>query len=586
MTSVTLNCLVVGEDPYEKTLPVDIDINKNIGALKKAIKNDIGGSVSARDLKLFKVDIHLGITRDENAVTMLKTVDLSVSLEMDNNLQKISVHFSTQPADTNLHILVQLPTVAIEQPVAGSKRSFDEMQVDRTALICDTLIQSFNTIPNHANDLRPLVSAQLVRKLPVSFYEEKKFPQFAEYIQTSDDECGSNLAKHISCLLTDIFEKQDFDDTSEDMVHWGIDSLIRIPLQIFRESLGGGVLPIEMDRNSKDQGTTTVGNKRPDFLCWINDVLLFKGEEKADAKDFSIAERELEDKFNTFDPLNFGNIQFMLCYAVAGPNLRFYAIDGSQNANPLNRLVPLSNRLDIKNSRDRVSILCIVVNIARIIRTVSGSIHGSIVPIGKRMKLEKSTITFFDDSVEKMVPLKDLPYGNDDGRVAFLLTVYNCAKGHPGLIQIKKGGGPKIRNRGTYRVVFETRGRNFQLNSENEAREMARSVLTGLTWLHENDYVHCDIRLPNIVFVPGIEDYKYVLIDFEHSNISGFSPSENLRDWDRRTLNKKNKYTIQSDLYQFAKMLRNLNIVNSGVGNDFLEEISGKLLEGCKILLT
>ncbi|RGB41957.1 hypothetical protein C1646_751569 [Rhizophagus diaphanus] len=354
----------------------------------------------------------------------------------------------------NIRVIVDVPV--IEQPVAvGSKRSFDEMQVDRTDLICDILIQPFDTVPNRANDFKPLVDTKLIRKLPVSFCEERKFPQFAEYIQTSDDECGN-------------------------MVHWGIDSLIRIPLQIFRESLGGGLLPIEMDRNSKDQGTTAVGNKRPDFLCWTNDVLLFKGEEKADAKDFPIAERELEDKCNKFDPLNFGNIQFMLCYAVAGPNLRFYAIDGSPNANPLNRLVSLSNRLDIKNSRDRVSILCIVVNIARIIRTVNGRIPGSIVPIGKRMKLEKSTITFFDDS---------------------------CS----------------------YRVSLVTR----------------------------NDYVHCDIRLPNIVFVPGVEDYKCVLIDFEHSNMSGFSPSELLRDWDGRTLNKKNKYTIQSDLYQFGKMLRN-----------------------------
>jgi hypothetical protein len=274
----------------------------------------------------------------------------------------------------------------------------------------------------------------------------------------------------------------------------------------------------------------------------------------------------------------------MLCYAVAGPNLRFYAIDGSPNANLINRLVPLSNWLNIKNSRDRVSILCIVVNIARIIRTVSGKIPGSIVPIGKQMKLEKLTITFFDDSVDKTVSLKDLLHADDQNRVAFLLAVYNCTKGHPRLIQIKKGGGPKIQNRGTYRIVFETQDQNFQLNNENEAREMACSVLTGLTWLHKNDYVHCDIWLPNIVFVFGVEDYKYILIDFEHSNISGFSPSELLRDWDNRTLNKKNKYTIQSDLHQFGKMLKNLNIVNSGVENEFLDSLSNKRINSNNVL--
>jgi len=108
------------------------------------------------------------------------------------------------------------------------------MQIDTTALICDALIQPFDTVPNEADDLMSLIATPLIRKLPVSFHEERKFPQFAEFIQTSDKECGSNLAKHISCLLTDTFEKQNLDDTTEDMMHWGIDSLIRVPLQIFR----------------------------------------------------------------------------------------------------------------------------------------------------------------------------------------------------------------------------------------------------------------------------------------------------------------------------------------------------------------
>ncbi|RHZ81097.1 hypothetical protein Glove_123g105 [Diversispora epigaea] len=97
------------------------------------------------------------------------------------------------------------------------------------------------------------------------------------------------------------------------------------------------MLPIQMDRNSKDQGTITIGNKRPDFLCWTNNVLLFKGKEKAEIEDFSKAKDELEEKFNKFDPMYFGNIQFMICYAAAGTNLRFYAIDGSPNTNPPSR---------------------------------------------------------------------------------------------------------------------------------------------------------------------------------------------------------------------------------------------------------
>ena len=112
MTSVTLNCLVTGEDPYTKCFSVDISTSKNINTLKKVINDDLISGVATKDLKLFQVDVHLGKTRDENVVAMLKTGDLNIGLEMNNNLQQISDYFSAQPPTTNLHILVQLPTVA------------------------------------------------------------------------------------------------------------------------------------------------------------------------------------------------------------------------------------------------------------------------------------------------------------------------------------------------------------------------------------------------------------------------------------------------------------------------------------------
>src|SRR6185369_2803904 len=105
---------------------------------------------------------------------------------------------------------------------------------------------------------------------------------------------------------------------------------------------------------------------------------------------------------------------------------------------------------------------------------------------------------------------------------------------------------------------------------------MAHSVLTGLTWLHKNNYVHCDIWISNIVFVPNIRDYKYALIDFEHGSTDGLEASEYLMDWDGATLTSNNKYTSQSDLYQFGKMLRNLNIVNSEIGKKFLDDLRNK----------
>ena len=41
---------------------------------------------------------------------------------------------------------------------------------------------------------------------------------------------------------------------------------------------------------------TTVKTCRPDFLCWVNNALLFKGEEKADISDLQSAVAELSKK--------------------------------------------------------------------------------------------------------------------------------------------------------------------------------------------------------------------------------------------------------------------------------------------------
>ncbi|CAG8778337.1 8251_t:CDS:1, partial [Racocetra fulgida] len=65
-----------------------------------------------------------------------------------------------------------------------------------------------------------------------------------------------------------------------------------------------------------DPGSTK-GYGRPDFLCWVKDALLIKGEEKADIGQLDIATRELISKLNVIDPQKFGDIKFMIGYAAA-----------------------------------------------------------------------------------------------------------------------------------------------------------------------------------------------------------------------------------------------------------------------------
>jgi len=94
-----------------------------------------------------------------------------------------------------------------------------------------------------------------------------------------------------------------------------LDLMITSVIESFKEHLG---LEINVDRNRSDFGSTTKGYYRPDFLCRMKNVLLFKGEEKVNADQLQTAINEPVDKFSMLDPILFGSIQFMICYAATG----------------------------------------------------------------------------------------------------------------------------------------------------------------------------------------------------------------------------------------------------------------------------
>ncbi|PKY39887.1 hypothetical protein RhiirA4_415402 [Rhizophagus irregularis] len=448
--------------------------------------------------------------------------------------------------------------------------------VDRSGIICKELLKKFDIIPNKVEELKTLIDALLLRKLPVTSDEEIMFPDISDYVCTTQGERRSAIAKIISNLFT-IDTK--FSGKSESMLHYPIDSMIRIPLENFNKYLGGS-LPIDIDRDKSDSGSTTKGTQRPDFLCWIKKLLIFKGEERANVGDFDTARIELVEKFNVLDPIFFGNVKFLICYAAAESNVQFYAIDGLKETvkNP-NQLMPLTGVLNSINLVDRITILRTTVNIARIVLTISDDIPDVIIPLGKKQKLGHSYITFFANSVIKLVPEVDLPYAQHlQSRVRFLTSMYKHAKGYPGLVQIKED--PLfIQDERMYKVKMTTRGIPCKLNNENDVREMTKCVLTGLARLHAGRYVHRDIRIPNIVFVSEHHDnFRYVLIDFEHRGMNKQKPSENLNGWDANTLTKSGHYVYLSEMYQLGKMLEKYNDLMTAGGKDFVNQLKSKNL--------
>ena len=115
MSTITLSCLVVGENPYENAFAVEIDTTKLVSFFRDAIKEkntQAFANVDAKDLKLWKVDISL---EEENEKLKLVNEKINVNIKDElegvelKPLSKISKHFPSQPADEYIHIIVQRP---------------------------------------------------------------------------------------------------------------------------------------------------------------------------------------------------------------------------------------------------------------------------------------------------------------------------------------------------------------------------------------------------------------------------------------------------------------------------------------------
>jgi serine/threonine protein kinase len=103
---------------------------------------------------------------------------------------------------------------------------------------------------------------------------------------------------------------------------------------------------------------------------------------------------------------------------------------------------------------------------------------------------------------------------------------------------------------------------------------MTKDIVSGLARLHLGGYLHCDIRLANIVYDPTTK--HWTLIDFEHGGFEGATSntlSSPLKDWDDGTCHD-GVYTTASDMYQLGRLLSLLTF--SELGRDFVAKLRSK----------
>lgn len=268
----------------------------------------------------------------------------------------------------------------------------------------------------------------------------------------------------------------------------------------------------------------------------------------------------LTSKMTSITPIYFGNIDFILCYAVAGSSIQFFALSSSHV------LYHVTDCFNLLQLIDRLKVICVVINIIRIMVTIKEILPSDVLPLGRVQQKGNRKTIFLDNMVEKQISsFKDLySFTNIDT----LIHIYELAKNNRGLVQAKEF--PIVKKGGTYKVVLETQGFHRLPRTESDLQNIIRDILNGLVVFHKAGIVHRDIRWPNILQVANGE---YVLIDLEHAGLTGEIPQfEMLTGWSSDTL-ENGRYTCASDMYQIGKLFDEGPTVLSEAGRKFQDNL-------------
>ncbi|KAF0552254.1 hypothetical protein F8M41_022211 [Gigaspora margarita] len=310
------------------------------------------------------------------------------------------------------------------------------------------------------------------------------------------------------------------------------DSLIRNPTSVLRQHFKTKYL-WKADRNTTDS-SITLARFRPDYWECLNNVLIFKGEEKLANDDLDDAKNELISKMRAWNRCLYGDLKYILAYAAGGALLQFYAIDSSFN------LHLISDILDIGNLKDRVMALICIFNIHRIIRSMESLLPETVVPVWTHFKRTYGDIFITDTEIEKRIfSFSAYPFSD----MEILTNIYQNTKKIRNIIHAVKY--PQIVD-DTYKVNLAPLGVRWMPKTEQGVKDAIRCVLDALVDLHKLGYVHRDVRWPNIL---QLTDNSWMLIDLECAGIDGadvnFGP---LKDWAPEVIETK-KYTKKADVY-------------------------------------
>ena len=334
---------------------------------------------------------------------------------------------------------------------------------------------------------------------------------------------------------------------NEDSIHSIVDDLILRPMKLLGAAMN---CSFRFNRNGSDSTGATVKNLRPDVLAWLpSGVLAFKGEDKASAAEINIARNELQSKLNCFTDTFFGQVPYQICYAAGGDLLEFVAIDRIANAGGRPTIRSIAPQIDLSSIKGRSLCVRYAVNIARVLVSLQTAFpEGSVIRLGHTVNTANSVVTIFGEWVVKKTRaftdaevLRNLY--SEIGR-----SQVDCLCSPQADLEISRGGMLTAR-------IGPVGFCGKRPVNTIETKAAGRRLLEALQWLHQNGWVHRDIRPANVMFADG----SWYLMDLEWANTvnspmgeynpnTGQTPPEVAES-------KDGIWTTACDMWQFGKLL-------------------------------
>ena len=393
----------------------------------------------------------------------------------------------------------------LKSVILGVKRKIQVLDIKQPDLDTSNYVNNLTREFPHYNDLVRYVNQHVITKIPVNVdnFDE----DFADFMVLSNDSnCDSLIEAFFRFFNHPINETANHDEL--ELVGSINDSLLSI-------------LVILKQFSRRNSSSVTTESKRPDFLLNIGpkNIPILVGEEKIENNGDDPV-NDLQQKVPQANwEMFYGNLEYFFAYSCVGGrdhvNMQFGVINRNCKFQPL-------ICSDLNNIKERIQFITKLVRLYPIILGVADTILKmnniwSFEKSSTLLGLTKSfTVVVFnptDIGFQKKWNFLDKSFQNE--LLIKLNKIYDILKNNNDFIQLRQGELVHMKSDGSIAANFVPYGTSIQLLNVNDSLKCILSVCNHLLFLHNNQIIHNDLRLDNIIEL----NKKYYIIDFDDATL-------------------------------------------------------------------